>query len=196
MSTEPANTSRRPGAGVITAIFLMLTLSAAAQNRSPNASATVPAAHVPRVVLVSLADRRLAVLEDGKVLAYFSVAVGAAVSPSPTGEFEIVNRVANPDYYHDGMVTSASQNSPVGTRWIGLNLKGYGIHGTNAPKSIGQAASHGCIRLKNRDVERLYSMLRVGDVVKIRDERDDEISGVFGGAVDVAVEEVALTSGQ
>lgn len=135
-----------------------------------------------RVVLVSIADRRLAVMEAGKVLAYFSVAVGAAVSPSPTGEFEIVNRVANPAYYHDGVVTEAGEDSPVGTRWIGLNLKGYGIHGTNTPRSIGRAASHGCIRLRNRDVERLYGMLRVGDTVHIRGERDEEIAQVFGGA--------------
>jgi lipoprotein-anchoring transpeptidase ErfK/SrfK len=134
-----------------------------------------------RVVLVSIADRRLAVIEDGSVLAYFPIAVGAAVSPSPTGEFEIVNRVANPAYYHEGVVMTASENSPVGTRWIGLNLKGYGIHGTNAPRSIGRAASHGCIRLRNRDVERLYAMLRVGDVVEIRGERDEEVAEVFGG---------------
>ena len=91
---------------------------------------------------------------------------------------------------------AASEKNPVGTRWIGLNLKGYGIHGTNAPGSIGQAASHGCIRLTNRDVERLYAMLRVGDTVSIRGERDDEIAEVFGG-VQVATAEVATeTSGQ
>ncbi len=135
-----------------------------------------------RVVLVSIADRKLAVMENGKVLARFAVAVGATASPSPTGEFEIVNRVANPSYYHEGVVTAASEGSPVGTRWIGLNLKGYGIHGTNAPRSIGRAASHGCIRLRNRDVERLYAMLRVGDVVQIRGERDEEVAAVFGRA--------------
>jgi lipoprotein-anchoring transpeptidase ErfK/SrfK len=145
---------------------------------------------VRRVVLISIVDCRLAVMENGKVLAYFPVAVGAALSPSPTGEFEIVNRVANPAYYHEGVAMAASANSPVGTRWIGLNLKGYGIHGTNAPRSIGRAASHGCIRLKNRDVERLFAMLRLGDVVEIRGERDDEIAQVFGGAADVAAERV------
>jgi lipoprotein-anchoring transpeptidase ErfK/SrfK len=148
-----------------------------------------------RVVLVSLADRRLAVIEDGNVLAYFPVAVGAAASPSPTGEFEIVNRVANPAYYHNGAVLEASENSPVGTRWIGLNLKGYGIHGTNAPRMIGRAASHGCIRLRNRDVERLYAMLRVGDVVRIRGERDEEVAAVFGG-LDVAAVQSTEASGQ
>jgi len=150
---------------------------------------------VRRVVLVSIADRRLAVIEDGNVLAYFPVAVGAVASPSPTGEFEIVNRVANPAYYHEGVVMAASENNPVGTRWIGLNLKGYVIHGTNAPKSIGRASSHGCIRLKNRDVERLYAMLRVGDVVEIRGERDEEIAEVFGGA-EVVPAGVTETSGQ
>jgi len=68
----------------------------------------------------------------------------------------------------------------VGTRWIGLNQKGYGIHGTNAPKSVGHAASHGCIRLRNRDVERLFTMLRVGDAVEIHGERDEQVAEVFG----------------
>jgi L,D-transpeptidase ErfK/SrfK len=151
--------------------------------------------HATRTVLVSIADRRLAVLENGRVLAYFPVAVGAEESPSPTGEFEIVNRVANPAYYHSGVVTAAGANSTVGTRWIGINLKGYGIHGTNAPRSIGKAESHGCIRLRNRDVEKLYAMLRVGDVVDIRSERDEEVATVFGG-VDVAGAEADVVSGQ
>ncbi len=149
-----------------------------------------------RVVLVSLADRKLAVIENGNVLACFSVAVGAAVSPSPTGEFEIVSRVANPTYYHDGIAMGPGKDNPVGTRWMGLNVKGYGIHGTNAPRSVGRATSHGCIRLRNRDVERLYAMLRVGDVVKIRAERDEEIAAVFGGTDEKANENVAANVGQ
>ena len=165
-------------------------------SSSQNPSTLSAKLRVRRVVLVSIADRRLAVIEDANVLAYFSVAVGAAESPSPTGEFEIVNRVANPAYYHDGVVTVPSERSPVGTRWIGLNLKGFGIHGTNAPKSIGRAASHGCIRLRNRDVERLYAMLRLGDLVSIRGERDEEIAEVFGGMEVAAAQGVAETSGQ
>ena len=139
-----------------------------------------------RVVVVSIADRRLAVLENGKVLAYFPVAVGAEVSPSPIGDFVIVSRVANPTYYHKGAVIGTGQDNPVGTRWMGLNVKGYGIHGTNEPRSIGHATSHGCIRLRNRDVEKLYAMLRAGDLVQIRAGRDEEIVAVFGGQVDGA----------
>jgi lipoprotein-anchoring transpeptidase ErfK/SrfK len=171
-------------------VVAVLILTIAVPSFSQSTVKADEGARARRAVLVSIVDCRLAVMENGKVLAYFPVAVGAAVSPSPTGEFEIVNRVANPAYYHEGVVMAASANSPVGTRWIGLNLKGYGIHGTNAPRSIGRAASHGCIRLKNRDVERLFAMLRVGDVVEIRGERDDEIAQVFGGAADEAAERV------
>ena len=139
-----------------------------------------------RLVLVSIPDRKLAVLGNGQVIARFSVSVGAAVSPSPRGEFEIVSRVANPTYYHDGVVIPPGRGNPVVTRWLGLNTKGYGIHGTNAPSSIGHAASHGCIRLRNRDMEKLFTMLRVGDAVEIRGERDEEIAEIFGGDSTVA----------
>ena len=179
---------------VVNLVLAMTLPSLAQESSSQSSSKAISRPRTQRVVLVSIPDRRLAVLEDGNVLAYFSVAVGAEASPSPTGEFEIVNRVSNPAYYHDGVVMEASEQSPVGTRWIGLNLKGYGIHGTNAPKSIGRAASHGCIRLRNRDVERLYAMLRVGDVVSIRGEPDEEIAEVFGG-VEVAAAEVAVEAG-
>lgn len=141
---------------------------------------------VQRLVLVSIPDRKLAVLENGEVIARFSVSVGAAVSPSPRGEFEIVSRVANPTYYHDGVVIPPGKGNPVGTRWLGLNTKGYGIHGTNAPSSIGHAASHGCIRLRNRDMEKLFTLLQVGDAVEIRGERDEKIAEIFDGDSTVA----------
>jgi lipoprotein-anchoring transpeptidase ErfK/SrfK len=143
-----------------------------------------------RTVLVSIPDRKLAVLEDGDVLATFQIAVGAEASPSPTGEFQIVNRVANPTYYHAGKVIPTGKDNPLGTRWLGLSEKGYGIHGTNMPRSVGHAASHGCIRLRNRDAERLFGMLRVGDVVEIRGERDEEIAQVFGEDDDNQIAEI------
>ena len=190
--TAETATNRRMTEWMVAVVVLAMATPCLAQSASSQNASRFPArARARRVVLVSIADRRLAVIEDGNVLAYFPVAVGAEVSPSPTGEFEIVNRVANPAYYRDGVVMEASENSPVGTRWIGLNLKGYGIHGTNAPRSIGRAASHGCIRLRNRDVERLYGMLRVGDSVSIRAGRDEEVAEVFGGAADVGMSEGA-----
>jgi lipoprotein-anchoring transpeptidase ErfK/SrfK len=135
-----------------------------------------------RQVLVSVPDRKLAVIENGEVLRVFAVAVGADVSPSPSGQFLVINRVTNPTYYHAGQVIPAGKGNPVGTRWVGLNRKGYGIHGTNVPSSVGHAASHGCIRLRNRDMEQLFEMLRTGDTVEIRAEPDEETAEIFGDA--------------
>jgi hypothetical protein len=160
-----------------------------------NSPAAVPA-HATRVVWVSLADRQLAVMDGENVIARFPVAVGAAVSPSPTGEFAIVNRVANPTYYHAGSVIPSGKDNPVGTRWMGLSQKGYGIHGTNAPRSIGHAASHGCIRLRNRDMERLFALLQVGDVVEIRGERDEQVAQIFGTKADDTTVAAAQTEPQ
>jgi hypothetical protein len=96
------------------------------------------------------------------------------------GEFKIVNRVTNPTYYHKGQVIGAGKSNPVGTRWMGLSAKGYGIHGTNQPNSIGKAASTGCIRMDKQDLEELFASVDVGDAVEIRAERDEQIAAVFG----------------
>jgi len=173
---------------ILAMLGLALAIPSFAQDSKPVADRVVD--RVKRVVLVSVPDRKLAVIEDGKVIATFSVAVGAPASPSPAGEFQIVSRVANPTYYHPGTVIPSGKDNPVGTRWVGLSQKGYGIHGTNVPRSIGHAASHGCIRLRNRDMERLFTMLRVGDVVEIHSERDEQVAQVFGsGADDTTVAE-------
>ncbi len=146
----------------------------------PASSQTVPAPAPKRLVLVSIPDRKLALLDEGKVVKVYRVAVGAGSSPSPAGEFEIVNRITNPTYYHPHIVIPASAQSPIGMRWLGLNRKGYGIHGTNEPRSIGRAASHGCIRMNNRDIAQFFRLVRVGDVVEIRGERDADTARVFG----------------
>jgi len=63
---------------------------------------------------------------------------------------------------------------------MGLSLKGYGIHGTNVPKSIGTAASHGCIRMAKNDIEELFDTVRTGDQVEIVGERNAETARLFG----------------
>jgi lipoprotein-anchoring transpeptidase ErfK/SrfK len=146
-----------------------------------------------RRVLVSIPERKLAVIENGNVWRVFHVAVGASLSPSPTGEFQIVRRLKNPTYYHAGVMIPPGKDNPIGPRWLGLNKKGYGIHGTNEPKSIGRAASHGCIRMRNRDIQEFFRMVSVGDVVEIRGERDDETAQVFG-QTDVRVATATVTA--
>jgi lipoprotein-anchoring transpeptidase ErfK/SrfK len=134
---------------------------------------------VTRRVVVSIPDRKLALVDGDQVVSVYPVAVGAPVSPSPVGTFTIVTRVTNPTYYRPGRVIAPGANNPIGTRWIGLNIKGFGIHGTDDPRSIGFARSHGCIRLRNEDVEQLFDRLRAGDVVELHDARTPEILQLF-----------------
>jgi lipoprotein-anchoring transpeptidase ErfK/SrfK len=134
---------------------------------------------VERRLVISISDRKLAVVENGSVVKVYPVAVGADVTPSPTGSFKLATRVTNPTYYHAGKVIPAGAQNPLGSRWMGLDRKGYGIHGTNQPKSIGKAASHGCIRMARADVQELFNRVRVGDVVEIHAERDAAIAAFF-----------------
>jgi lipoprotein-anchoring transpeptidase ErfK/SrfK len=133
-----------------------------------------------RVIVVSLEDRKLALVEDGQVKKVYSVAVGKPSTPSPVGTFSIERRVANPTYHHNGKTVLPGPGNPVGTRWMGLSKQGYGIHGTNEPKSIGKAASHGCIRMSQADLEEFYELVAVGDTVELVGERDQETAQLFG----------------
>jgi lipoprotein-anchoring transpeptidase ErfK/SrfK len=134
-----------------------------------------------RLIVVSLQDRKLALVEDGQVRKIYKVAVGKPSTPSPMGTFTIERRVANPVYQHDGKTVQPGAGNPVGTRWMGLNIRGYGIHGTNAPKSIGKAASHGCIRMAKADLEELYELVAVGDTVELIGRRNEDTAQLFGG---------------
>lgn len=133
-----------------------------------------------RLIVVSLEDRKLALLEDGQVKKVYPVSVGKASTPSPSGTFTIERRVANPSYTHDGKVVPPGPGNPVGTRWMGLSIRGYGIHGTNQPRSIGKAASHGCIRLAKTDLEELYREMHVGDTVVLIGQRNAQTARLFG----------------
>ena len=133
-----------------------------------------------RKIVVSIPHRKLALIEDGKVQKVYPVAVGAGESPSPTGTFVVKTGVVKPTYYHPGKVIPNGPANPLGTRWIGLSTKGYGIHGTNVESSIGKPASHGCIRMHRKDLEQLFASVQVGDQVEIRDTGDDDLASIFG----------------
>jgi lipoprotein-anchoring transpeptidase ErfK/SrfK len=160
---------------VLTTVLILATHAAAQQS--------------PREIVVSIPDRQLALVEEGQILRVYDVAVGADESPSPTGDFTIVNRLEDPTYYRPGVVIEPGAENPLGTRWMGLSQKGFGIHGTNVPSSIGKAASHGCIRMSREDLEELFSLVQVGAVVHIHAERDDEIAEIF--PADDGITEVA-----
>jgi lipoprotein-anchoring transpeptidase ErfK/SrfK len=144
---------------------------------------------VTRRIVVSIPDRKLAVIENDRVVRIFETAVGAPNSPSPTGTFRIINSIEHPTWYTKGRTVPPGPANPLGTRWLGLSAKGYGIHGTSAPSSIGKNASHGCIRMRNHDVEQLFKMVQVGDVVELIGERTDEIAKIFTPVTVIAADD-------
>jgi lipoprotein-anchoring transpeptidase ErfK/SrfK len=153
------------------------------QQRETSALALpMPVTARSRQIVISIADRQLAVLDNGQLLKIYPIAVGAHSTPSPDGDFVIINHAKDPTYRHADMEIGPGKDNPLGSRWMGLSMKGYGIHGTNVQSSVGKAASHGCFRMRTRDVEELYSLVQVGDTVTVRRERNEMIAQVFASS--------------
>jgi lipoprotein-anchoring transpeptidase ErfK/SrfK len=190
---EEAMTALRHNGWAMVAMALVLALNSAAQSSTKAPAATQGAATTQAAapgktrIVVSLQDRKLALVEDGKVVKVYPVAVGKPSTPSPVGTFNIQRRVMNPTYTHDGRTVPPGLHNPVGSRWMGLSVHGYGIHGTNEPNSIGKAASHGCIRMAKADLEELYPQVAVGDTVELVGKRDEETAEIFGGEAQPAL---------
>lgn len=105
---------------------------------------------------IDLAKHVLTVFSDNQPIKKFPVGTGKSGTPSPLGEWKIIQK-------------STKIGGPFGTRWMRLSVPWgtYGVHGTNQPNSIGWSSSHGCIRMRNKDVETLYPLIPVGTPVKI-----------------------------
>ncbi|MFD2043430.1 L,D-transpeptidase family protein [Ornithinibacillus salinisoli] len=110
---------------------------------------------IPFQIEVSVNNRWLRLRKEGVLQKQYSIAVGRILHETPIGEYIIINKAPNP-------------GGPFGTMWMSLSKQHYGIHGTNDPSSIGKAVSRGCIRMYNRDVEELASLVPIGTKVIIR----------------------------
>jgi lipoprotein-anchoring transpeptidase ErfK/SrfK len=189
LSLSPEAVMSSNGAhGVMAAAVAVMALAWIPEVEASGVITTVIATAAPRRVVVSIPDRKLAVIDGSGIVATFDVAVGKPSTPSPVGTFTIVNRIAHPTYYGPARTVAPGPHNPLGTRWMGLSEQGYGIHGTSDPTSIGFARSKGCIRLRNADVERLFDQLRPGDIVELHAERTAEIQQLFPAAApDVVV---------
>ena len=107
-------------------------------------------------IFIDLVKCKLELRKEDKIIKAYPVAVGAKKTPSPVGNYNIINK--------------AHWGGGFGTRWMQLSVPWgtYGIHGTNRPDSIGQQVSHGCIRMHNRDVEEVYEQVELGTLVHIK----------------------------
>ncbi len=108
------------------------------------------------IIFIDTSTLELSLSRSGRQTGTFPVAAGAPNTPTPLGNWKIIQKIENP-------------GGPFGVRWMRLNCPwgGYGIHGTDNEASIGSAVSHGCVRMRSDDVIRVYNLVQLGTRVKI-----------------------------
>lgn len=124
-------------------------------------------------IIINLPSRTLEYYEENKLIKEYPVAIGKPSTPTPLGVFKIVDKEVNPCWYppdKKGYIVSSGPSNPLGYRWLGFEAN-YGIHGTNAPWSIGSVVSNGCIRMLEEDVEELFPQLQYNTPVHITYDR-------------------------
>jgi lipoprotein-anchoring transpeptidase ErfK/SrfK len=126
------------------------------------------------VIVIRRGTRRLYLYDGTRYWRTFGIAVGQSSYPTPLGRWRIVVKARNPWWYppdspwaQGASPIPPGPGNPLGTRWMGLNASGVGIHGTPDAASIGYSASHGCIRMRIPDAEWLFTRVRLGTPVFI-----------------------------
>ncbi len=117
---------------------------------------------------VQLRRHRLVVWRGGNKIVDDPIAVGKAVSPTPTGHYYVTDLIRPPDPrgFYGPYAFGLSAHSKVFTTFEGGDGQ-VGIHGTNNPSVIGGNASHGCIRVRNRTIRKLAKQVPIGTPVRI-----------------------------
>ncbi len=136
----------------------------------------VTSKNINKALLVVLSERRIYLYKGSKLEKKYRCAIGTKSHPTPTGDWKIVRKVKNPTWRNPApngwgknmpAVIKPGPRNPLGMRALYLNASGIRIHGTYKSWSIGTAASHGCMRMKHKDVANLYPRVPVGTPIKI-----------------------------
>jgi L,D-transpeptidase ErfK/SrfK len=124
-------------------------------------------------IVIYLGQRRLVLVQNDQVIQDFPVAIGQDNWQTPVGTFKVQSMHKQPHWQHP--ITKQSigpgPDNPLGNRWIGFLEEGeffIGIHGTNQDTLIGQAVSHGCVRMFNKDIQTLYDKVNLGTPVIVK----------------------------
>ena len=154
----------QPGLKLLIPDFPPMENDLAAKKRKPAA-----------LIKVSLSRREITAYDTNNAcIALFPCSIARDKSKRPAeGELKVVTKIPHPNYtYTPDFVPKGKKaskyvlmdgpNNPVGVAWIGLSLPTYGIHGTPYPETVGNAESHGCFRLSNWNVARLYAIVHIG----------------------------------
>lgn len=139
---------------------------------SPSSAQTQPDTQ-PLRLEIRLSKRQVTLYQgDVKVKAY-PIAVGRSGWETPTGSFRVRQKIRNPIWVHPftgEKVPGKDPENPLAGYWLGFWTDGknsIGFHGTPTPRSIGNAASHGCVRMYVKDVSELFEKVPVGTVVTV-----------------------------
>lgn len=124
-------------------------------------------------IVLQLSARTIDVYRQGEVIKQYLVAIGQAEWETPEGTFQVIQTQEYPTWQHPitGEIIPAGKNNPLGSRWIGFlsSRDGeIGFHGTNEERLIGEAVSHGCVRMLNEDIEDLYTYVEIGTTVTVK----------------------------
>jgi lipoprotein-anchoring transpeptidase ErfK/SrfK len=171
-STSTANSSSNQSKPVTSNIA-----NPTAPTSKPAVTATGSQPPIENVVhlLLKLKEKKVYVYKGDKLITKYPVAIGKKGWETPTGEWQVMEKIRNPAWtsFKTGEVFAPGKENPLGSRWIGFWTDGQdviGFHGTPNIKSIGTAASHGCVRMLNRDVKALFPLVKVGTTVKVVNE--------------------------
>ena len=124
-------------------------------------------------LVVDLSDRLVRIYKGAKLQSSYPVAIGQAGWETPTGKFQILEMQKNPVWQHpitEELITTGPEN-PLGVRWISFWSDGQnqiGFHGTNQEELIGQAVSHGCLRMRNPDITALFAQVHLGTPITVQ----------------------------
>lgn len=120
-------------------------------------------------IVVDKSQNILTLKSGEEAVKTYSVSTGAD-NITPVGTFKVTSKIADPPWFTAGkVIPSGDPKNILGTRWLGLTAKGYGIHGTTDDVSIGKQCTQGCVRMHNNEVEELYDIVPVGTEVTILD---------------------------
>lgn len=133
--------------------------------------AEITEANIGQTAFVNKSAMRVWLYNGADLVATYQVAIGTPGHPTPAGDFKVVNKRKNPTWVNPapngwGASMPASiapgPSNPLGTRAIDISASGIRFHGTNNRSSVGTAASHGCMRMLQEDVEAFYDQIDVG----------------------------------
>lgn len=123
---------------------------------------------------IRLSRRQVTLYRGDAPLKSYPIAVGRPGWETPVGSYEVKQMIKNPTWVHPlekgVVIPGGDPENPLGRYWIGFWTDGknwIGFHGTPTPRSVGRAASHGCVRMYNKDVEELFKQVTIGTVVTV-----------------------------